>query len=172
MTMTAICFTKEELKKYPLISQIEIGMRVIANDLSYYKGLKGTITEIRYGNEKETDNDTILEIIVDFEEPQYGSLEHLYPELNGTSIGQVIMDEESLGFYFNGNPIAQDAKGQIICPDCHKSLNHVSETQFEDIYWNLEDGKWVKSISDGDSNGKRCPYCDARLDDEESILMY
>lgn len=35
-----------------------VGMRVLANDQSEYEGLFGVITEIRTGNNRETENET------------------------------------------------------------------------------------------------------------------
>lgn len=95
-------FTDEEKKAYPLIDKIQRNMQVVALEGESYEGLKGSITEIRYGDQKETENDCILEIVVDFKKPLHGTLEELYPHLNGTGIEQVIMDEGCLGFYFEG----------------------------------------------------------------------
>jgi len=167
----AIPFTKLELKAYPMIQKIEVGMRGVANDNCDYKGLIGTVSELRYGQQKETENDCILEVVMDFEEPLHGSLEDLYPVLNGTGIGGVVLDEESVGIFFEDN-VAQTLDGKIVCPTCHLLLDYVSEVQEDDIHWNLENGVWMKTNGEGSSNGKRCPYCDARIDDDNAILDY
>jgi len=165
-------FTKAELKAYPLLNKIERGLRVVAIDCDY-EGLYGTIDEIRYGQDKETENDCILEIIVDFEEPEHGSLEYLYPHLNGTGIGQVIMSEDILGFFFEEAQIlAQTADGKAICPDCHKPLEIVRETQYDDIVWTFQNGEYVKENLIGSSDGKRCDQCNAVIDDGETVFAY
>ena len=45
-----------------------VGGRVMANDASEYAGLCGTVTEIRSGADRETENDTV-DIYCDFEPP-------------------------------------------------------------------------------------------------------
>lgn len=95
--MNNIKFKKEEIEKFEGIQDIEVGGFVRANENTVYDGLIGTIIELRYGEEKETDNDSILEIIVDFEEKQ--NMDQLYPELNGTSVKSVIMGEDDLHYY-------------------------------------------------------------------------
>lgn len=166
-----ITFSKAELKAYPLLPKIEVGMRGIATEESDYKGLEGTVSEIRYGDQRETENDTILEIIMDFEEPTHGSLEELYPVLNGTGIEQVIMGEDMMGFYFDGGNPALTPEGKIVCPDCYKALDTVTETQYDDITWSFEDGEYRKSNA-GSSDGKKCPECNAYIEAEEDILGY
>lgn len=111
-----INFTDEELKEFPLLAKIEEGMEVIAMNDSYYVGLKGHICDIKYDEDKETDNEDILDIYVDFEVPTHVTdglseykaydaaqeyLDKYYPELNGTSIGEVIMGEDMLGYKFD-----------------------------------------------------------------------
>jgi len=168
----SISFKKAELKAYPFLSKLEVGLRGIANDESNYKGLLGSVSEIRYGDEKETENDCIVEIIMDFEEHDYADVETTNPELNGTGIDQVVMDETDMGFFFDNNPLAQTLDGKIVCPECHASLNSVSETQYEDLSWSLRDGEWVKNEGAGGSEGKKCPVCDVVLEDSETILAY
>lgn len=73
--------------------------KVVANANSPYEGLHGEITEIRSGEEKETENEVELEIVVDFEEVP--DMDTKYSILNGTTIDQVIMDEETLNFFFD-----------------------------------------------------------------------
>lgn len=112
--MKNIAFTAEELREYPKLNEIEEGLTVVANEASYYEGLIGVIAEVRYEeDERETENDTILEIVVDFEEVE--NMDDKYSALNGTSVSQVIMDEESLNFYFNSNLNSlMNAKGELI----------------------------------------------------------
>lgn len=111
-----IKFTSAELKQFPLLEKISEGMEVVATNASEYDGLYGCISEIRYGLDKETENECILEICVDFCVPEHVTdglsendgydamqkyLDEHYPILNGTSISEVIMSEDMLGFQFN-----------------------------------------------------------------------
>jgi hypothetical protein len=169
-----IKFSKAELKAYPLLSKLEVGMRGIFatdDDTSAYKGLEGTVSEIRYGNEKETEKDSILEIVMDFEEPPHGDLEEIFSGINGTGMKQLFLGEDMVGFYFDGGNLALTLEGKIVCPDCHKALDTVTETQYDDITWSFENGEYHKSNS-GASDGKKCPECNAYIEAEEDILGY
>lgn len=83
-----------------------VGQRVIANDVSDYEGLVGTITEIREGEDKETENKTV-DIYCDFEVPaspyETQRLEKRFSELYGCpkqvddlSLDEIIMAPEML----------------------------------------------------------------------------
>mgnify|MGYP005776327701 CR=1 FL=1 len=83
-----------------------VGQRVIANDVSDYEGLVGTITEIREGEDKETENKTV-DIYCDFEVPaspyEIQKLEKRFSEVYGCpkqvddlSLDEVIMAPEML----------------------------------------------------------------------------
>ena len=170
--MNQIKFKKEEIKEYPLLEKIEIGLRIIAIN-SYYDGLYGTISDIKYGEDKETENEGILDIYVDFEEPENGTLEELYPQLNGTGIDMVIMGEEQLGFFFDDAPLSVSINGKAVCPNCYTEMDVINETQYDDIQWTFKDGEYVKENLAGDTNGKRCGNCDNLLpEDEEQFFMY
>ena len=75
-----------------------IGTPIIGTDESEYKGLFGTITEIRTGNDKETDN-TTPDIYCSFELPllqqEINDLEARFSELYGEKkwIEDIILDE-------------------------------------------------------------------------------
>ena len=167
-----IRFKKEEIKEYPLLEKIEIGLRVIAIN-SVYDGLYGTIADIKYDQDKETENESILDIYVNFEEPKNGTLEELYPQLNGTGIDMVIMGEDELGFFFDDAPLAVSINGKTICPNCYKEIDIVNETQYDDIRWIFKNGKYIKETLMGDTNGKRCGNCDNLLpEDEGQFFMY
>lgn len=131
-----IKYTQAELIKYPLLTKIMEDMTVVAIDCDYAK-LEGVITEIRYGADRETENEGILEIIVDFYIPDevFTGLEQdsdasdeafnayvykHYPHLNGTSIEQVIMSEEILVFYFIEEGLFRNISGEVIGVDLIK----------------------------------------------------
>ena len=67
----------------------EIGMRIAANENSDYAGLTGTITEIRTGLDKDTENPDV-DIYCAFDEPEEGGspgiteIEARFSELYGT----------------------------------------------------------------------------------------
>lgn len=170
----AINFSKVELKAFPKLGLIQEGIRVIGLKGSDYEGLEGTIDEFQYGAEKETENETILDIHVDFEEPEFSSVEDTHPHLNGTSISDVICGEDELGFIFeDGAPFYTTSDGKAVCPHCYAPLNRVTETQSEDISWDFTKGYYVKTNGMGDSDGKRCGECDGRLDDpDEEVFRY
>lgn len=170
----AIKFSKVETKAYPLIGEISVGMEVIALKESDYEGLKGTISEIQYGKEKETENETILDIHVDFEEQEYAPIETTHPNLNGTGISGVICGEDELGFQFNSLiPFYQTADNKAVCPHCYVAMETVKETQYDDITWTFKDGQYVKENGEGSSNGKKCDSCDGYIEDEnESVFSY
>lgn len=170
----AIKFTKVETKAYPLIEKITEGMVVIGLKDSDYGGLEGTISEIKYGTDKETENETILDIYIDFEEHEYASIETTHPHLNGTGIGQVICGEDELGFNFDdSSPFYVTADGKVVCPHCYEAMDRVNETQHDDITWTFQNGEYVKENADGSSDGKKCDVCDGFIEDaDEEVFRY
>lgn len=168
----SIQFKKVELKAYPQLEKIQVGMYVVALANSDYTGLNGVVTEILYGNDKETENDSILDIYVDFQEMDYGSIESTHPHLNGTGIGQVICGEDELGFNIEESiPFFSTADGKIVCPNCYESLSVVRETQSEDITWSFKDGSYVIDGSMGTSDGKKCQTCDGTIEDPDEMVF-
>lgn len=101
-------YTKEELMAYPLLNKIEVGMSVIALPGSDYEGLEGVISDIYYGDKRETENDTIVDIEVDFK--HVVPVEETHPHLNGTGIDGVMMGEDELAFLIDDS--YQTAKGE------------------------------------------------------------
>ncbi|MFF2532343.1 hypothetical protein ACFVS2_25875 [Brevibacillus sp. NPDC058079] len=173
----SIEFKMSELKAYPLLPQIEVGMRVLATDETNYAGLFGSITEIRYGDQKETENDTILEIVVDFEQPENLNLEETNPGLNGTGIDQIIMSEEDLGFKFLSEEFIDYnfymmANRKIVCPNCLYPVERVIEEQYEEITWTFKNGDYEKETGVGRSDGKRCGKCKNLLQDTNEFFAY
>jgi hypothetical protein len=82
------------------LENVQEGMYVVGKD-DYYEGLVGTIDVIRRDKTKfETENDTEMEIVVDFVETD--DIEESHPELNGTSVDQLIMGEDELIFFPEG----------------------------------------------------------------------
>ena len=110
--MDIYTFKNEELKRFPLLSKITADMEVVALNNNYYEGLEGYIDEIRYGDDRETENDGILEIVVSF--IPTGDLEKTHPQLNNTSVDMVIMAEELLGFKFDDSDVYLDIEGKIV----------------------------------------------------------
>ncbi|PLS19099.1 hypothetical protein CVD28_01445 [Bacillus sp. M6-12] len=169
-----IKFSKVELKAFPKLELITAGTKAIALKGSDYEGLEGVVTEVKYGTDKETENETILDIYVDFEEMPYASIESTHPHLNGTGISEVICGEDELGFKFEEEaPFYTTADGKAVCPHCYVAMERVTETQEDDISWNYVDGQYVKENGMGSSNGKRCDQCDGVLDDpNEEVFAY
>ncbi|MFJ8531195.1 hypothetical protein [Bacillus sp. NPDC094106] len=166
-------FTKVELKAYPLLPQVEAGVEVVALKGSDYEGLFGTIEAVHYGNEKETENDTVLDIVVTFEEEDGRKIEETHPHLNGTSICEVIMGEDELGFFFGVNDdFAKQLDGKYVCPSCGKGMDAVTENQAEDIQWDFKDGEYHKSTDKGYSNGKKYGECGCKFNDENEVFSY
>ena len=82
------------------LDEIQEGMYVVGKD-DYYEGLVGTVDVIRRDkSEFETENNTELEIVVDFVETD--DIEESHPDLNGTSVDQLIMGEDELVFFPEG----------------------------------------------------------------------
>lgn len=77
--------------------KLMVGDQIIANGKSAYEGLFGTITEIRDGEDKETENET-PDLYCRFEEPvtphETGMLEARFTDLCGTSktIDEIALD--------------------------------------------------------------------------------
>ncbi|MDF2879656.1 MAG: hypothetical protein K0R54_213 [Clostridiaceae bacterium] len=168
--MNNIKFTDEEIKKYPLLSNIEIGQCVLALDNNDYAKLRGVISDIKYGKDKETENEDILDIYVDFEEPE--NLDELYPHLNGTGVDQLIMAEDMLGFYFEAYEVPISINNMIVCENCCTEVKIINETQYDDIKWTFENGDYKKENLQGDTAGKTCGNCGERLGNCERILNY
>lgn len=103
------------------------GMEVVALDNNLYRGLKGEVVEVRSGKEKETGNEGEYEIIVDFDEPPNYLKD--YPELNGTSLSEVIMNEYELGFYLTGELTELEMQNKTICPKCYHTFNYERRTK-------------------------------------------
>lgn len=157
------------------IHGIKIGMKVLALKGTDYAGLQGYITEIRKGSEKETENTpNTLDIYVDFEEMKFAD-DVTHPHLKGTSIHQVIMDENELAFYLN--ELEKDVypisiEGMYVCLNCFTPLDYVTETQYDDLVWTWDEGFYTKGNSGG-SEGKRCPYCNVYIEDfQEKMFPY
>lgn len=167
-----IKFTKAETNAYPFIGEISVGMEVLALKDCDYEGLKGTISEIQYGNDKETENETVLDIHVDFEEHEHAPTEKTHPHLNGTGISGVICGEDELGFKFDYRiPFFQTAEGLAVCPHCHDVLRIVKETQTTGVTWTFKDGQYMKGHVEVQSDGKRCEQCDGLIEDENQKVF-
>lgn len=168
----AIKFSKVELKAFPKLELIERGMNVIGLKDSDYEGLKGHISDIKYGTNMESENESILDIYVNFVEMDNVSIDTTHPHLNGTSISEVICGEDELGFMFNSeDPFFTTADEKAVCPHCFEPLVRVTETQTEDICWNFTDGKYVKEDVSGSSNGKSCDTCNGDLEDTNEVVF-
>lgn len=126
-------FKAEELAQYPLLSKIEVGQSVIALPESDYKGISGVITEILYGESRETENETILDIVVDFDTDL--PLEDTHPHLNGTGIGNVFMGEDELAFAFDHYNQYVSAKGQLYCKECEELKLRVNKHHAKSESW-------------------------------------
>lgn len=149
MTMNLdLNYTQEELNQYPLLPKIEVGMTVVALPDSDYEGLGGVITDILYGETRETENETILDIVVDFEE--YAPIEKTHPHLNGTGISGVMMGEDELAFAFDVENTYLTAKGQLYCNECSELKTTVVQTIEEDHRWEWTGEKYEHSVSYGD----------------------
>lgn len=170
--VSGITFTAEDLKQYPLLMQLKEGQRVLAIASSDYGQLLGDIIEIRYGNDKETENECIVEIIVDFDEPDAYLRTTKYAVLNGTSVEEVIMDEAEIAVCINGTDY-QLLTGQLVCEWCANPIIRATETQQCYISWTWDPDKneYIKEDEGGDTNHKRCSQCDSRLE-AENILIY
>lgn len=168
--MTKITFKKEELKKYPLLEKLDAGVEVIALKDSHYEGLKGEIIELNYNKEdRVSENECIVEIIVDFEEPTAHDRATKYASLNGTSVESVVMTEDGeIAFLFDESYGYQLLTGQLVCEWCLTPVTSVGETQYDYIGWDWDTEKmsYVKREPAGDTNHKRCSECNGRLDSE------
>lgn len=138
-------FTKEELNQYPLLSQIQVGMDVIALPDSDYNGLTGVITDIHYGETRQTENETIVDIEVDFNDE--GSLEETHPHLNGTGVGGVMMGEDELVFDLKNNGVFVSGKGQLYCEDCSEIKTEVVQTSHSERSWEWTGEKYEYNVS-------------------------
>ena len=169
---TGINFKEEEVKKYPLLTQLQKGLSVFALNNNDYGKLRGEIVELHYGEDRETENECVLEIVVDFEEPSALARKTVYANLNGTSVEMVIMAEDEIAVCFNGVDY-QLLTGQLACENCCKPIERVEETQNEYIewVWNPETQEYVKENSGGDTEGRRCSECAYRIEGEE-VLSY
>jgi len=136
-------FTQEELKQYPFLDKIEVGMNVVALPESSYEGLGGVITDILYGENRETENETILDIVVDFE--AFSPLETTHPHLNGTGIEDVFMGEDELAFYIDSKFVS--AKGQLYCEECSELKDKIVQFSEEAHAWTWTGDKYEYSVS-------------------------
>lgn len=148
MTMNVkVNYTQEELNEYPLLPKIEVGMAVVALPDSDYEGLGGVVTDILYGEARETENETILDIVVDFEE--HAPLEKTHPHLNGTGIGGVMMGEDELAFVFDVEGTYLTAKGQLYCDECSELKTKIVEEKTETSTWVWTDKGYVQTVEHG-----------------------
>lgn len=153
---STISFTSEELKDFPLLDKIQVGMNVIALPESSYEGLGGVVTDILYGENRETENETILDIVVDFEE--FAPLHKTHPHLNGTGIDNVFMGEDELAFYIDNTFVS--AKGQLYCEECHELKDKVVQYSEEEHAWTWTGDKYEYSVShsEGDKEFYDCGH--------------
>lgn len=161
------------------IDNIKVDMKVLAID-SDYKKLNGWIIDIKKGEEKETENETLLDIYVAFEEtddlikthPHLWDRESFPNEVIPPALDCVIMGEDELAYYQEEeDELPITLEGIFVCTNCGEKLDHVTETQYDDITWWFEDGRYIKYEGSGDTNHKRCPYCDIRIDDDQQIMF-
>ena len=83
------------------MDEIAEGMLVVGKWNDDYEGLVGFIDEVRRdANERETQNETKLELVIDFYETSDLSISHSH--LNGTSVDQLFLGEDELVFFPNG----------------------------------------------------------------------
>lgn len=168
--MKKITFKKEELDKYPLLEKLDVGIDVVALSGSPYAELKGEIVDLNYVEEdRVTENDCIIEIIVDFYEPSVSDRNTKYSSLNETSLQDVVMSEDGeVAFCFDQSTGYQLLTGQLVCEWCLEPLKNVTETQYDYIGWdwNPEKMSYVKAEPDGDTNHKRCGNCNGRIETE------
>lgn len=167
------------MRKKLTINEIHVGMKVLAID-SGFKGLEGEIIDIKKGDEKETDNDSILDIYVAFDEP-YNLKEthaHLFDtwsfpdEVIPPSLDSVIMAEDMLAYYqYDEDELPITLEGQYVCIDCITPLDYVTEIQHDFIEWRFKDGEYIKYDDDGGTDYKRCPYCNIRIDDDNMTMF-
>lgn len=80
------------------IEKFTIGTQVLCIQEDY-EGLIGSIDEVRSGEDKESENEGLYDIYVDFEEVE--GMNQKYPHLNGTGVGGLIMDIEDLAIVEN-----------------------------------------------------------------------
>ncbi|MFB9749915.1 hypothetical protein, partial [Leifsonia shinshuensis] len=139
---------------------------VIALKGGSYEGLMGYIEEILILDERITENDCLLDIVVTFEETFNMDITH--PHLNGTTVSKVIVGEDDLGFYVHDrDELAETIEGKAVCPSCFAPLDNVIEIQHDVIEWDWDSATQSYQKSDqGSSDGKECGYCDGRIYDE------
>lgn len=163
-----ITFKNEELKKYPLLAKLEEGIEVIALKGSPYEGLEGEIIELNYNSEdRVTENECIIEIVVDFGEPTAQDRATKYAHLNGTSVESVVMSEDGeIAFMFEECNGYQLLTGQLVCAWCLEPVSSVEETQYDYIGWDWDPEKmeYIKREPSGDTDFKKCTNCGHRFD--------
>lgn len=137
-----------------------------------YEGLTGFIESIHSGIDRQTENDSKLDIVVTFSELEHVTLNESHPHLNGTSIADVILGEDEIGFYKNEeDDFSFTIEGKVVCPNCFAPLDRVKETKYEDIcwVWNDELKKYNKKTNP-DSDGIRCDQCDVSIEDANQFF--
>ncbi|BCO16097.1 hypothetical protein_gp044 [Bacillus phage vB_BceM_WH1] len=157
-------FTDDELFKYPYLNFISVGGEVIALKDSMYDGLKGVIEEVRYGEERETENDCILDIVVTYHATdEEVAISH--PQLNGTSICEVIMGEDELGFLIEA--INRDsyltAAGVPVCPTCLEGIDEVIVQTIQTQKYKSYKGHLLKQPEGHTDEITTCLRCDTPL---------
>ena len=93
------------------LEDIQDCMLVVANGEDYYDGLVGETQIVRRDKKEfETENDSQYEIVTDFLPTDNMKVTH--PDLNGTSVADLIMGEEDLIYFPNGwEQEGYDSKG-------------------------------------------------------------
>lgn len=83
------------------LEDIQDYMLVVANGEDYYDGLVGETKIVRRDKKEfETENETAYEIVTDFLPTD--NMDETHPDLNGTSVEELIMGEEDLIYFPNG----------------------------------------------------------------------
>lgn len=162
--MSNITFKQEELELFPYLYLIFPGEEVIALKGSMYDGLKGVIEEIRYGDERETENDCILDIVVTYHATdEEVAISH--PQLNGTSICEVIMGEDELGFIIEA--INRDtyltAAGVPVCPTCLEGIDEVIVQTIQTDKYKSYKGHLLKQPGGHTDEITTCLRCNNRI---------
>lgn len=153
------------------------GRKVIGLKGTDYEGLVGAVERVL--EQGETEQPFEIGIVVTFEEPEHSTVEYTHPHLNGTSIEEVIFIDEDiqkeLAFYEEeDDEFSYTLDGKAVCPNCYRPIELVFETQYTDLSWkwNAEEKQYIKSHDTGDSDGKKCPDCDGRIEDEQEVFAY
>lgn len=106
---------------------------IIAIKESDFGGLPGWVTDVKMGEDRETENECRADIYVEFDEIEGVSIEESHPDLVDFGLDMVIMAEDELAFRFDGEEMFVLIDGRDFCRSCLNGTDYIEHKDGRDV---------------------------------------